>query len=81
MSKMCQKCVKNVSNVKNMSRFNKLFGASILKQTFTSRKGNKVEIIKTKSTGKRLNDVQHTVKINGVVQAETFNHTQLLNSR
>jgi|GEM_PF-5351593 len=49
----------------------------MLKQTFTTTKGNKIEIIATKSTGKGIDQVQHTIKVNGVIQETKYNSTQL----
>jgi len=48
-----------------------------LKQTFTTAKGNVIEIIATKITGRGINDVEHTIKVNGVIQDEKYNQSQL----
>jgi len=48
-----------------------------LKQTFTTEKGNIIEVIGSKITGRGINDVDHTIKVNGVIQDETYNQSQL----
>ena len=48
-----------------------------LKQSFTTAKGNLIEIIGTKTTGRGLNDVEHTIRVNGELQEQTYNQDQL----
>ena len=50
----------------------------MLKQTFTTTKGNKIEIIAGKSTGGRLDQIEYTIRFNGELKKETYNYTQLI---
>jgi len=50
-----------------------------LKQSFTTEKGNLIEIIGTKTTGRGLNSVEHTIRVNGELQEQTYNQDQLFN--
>ena len=51
--------------------------AKTLNQSFTTAKGNLIEIIGSKTTGRGINDVEHTIKVNGVQQEQTYNQNQL----
>ena len=48
-----------------------------LKQSFTTARGNLIEIIGTKTTGRGINDVEHTIRVNGELQEQTYNQDQL----
>ena len=53
--------------------------AKTLNQSFTTAKGNLIEIIGTKTTGRGINDVAHTIRVNGELQEQTYNQDQLFN--
>ena len=49
----------------------------MLKQTFITSKGTKIEIIGTRSTGRKLDQVLHEIRANGVLQKTKYNQTQI----
>lgn len=49
-----------------------------LKQTFTSKRDNLIEIVETEITGRHPQDVRHYIKVNGVHQQEAYNTNQLI---
>lgn len=49
-----------------------------LKQSFTSVKGNFIEIVETNITGRGINEVRHYVKVNGLHDEKAYSTNQLI---